>query len=69
MKEKFIKRYMDSINEYFRYTLSDDGKLVRYYIMGEYEKILHEEFDMSNEDTRNIYNSIYAGYYFKGKEN
>ena len=66
MKEKFIKRYMDSVNDYFNYDSDTDGRMVRHYVVEEYEKILEEVFEMKHEEVKAIYFELYNKKY--GKE-
>lgn len=68
MKEKFIQRYKDAINKYFNtYSGDSDGRLIRNYIISEYGNILREEFGMTHEETREIYDEMYANHYMEGK--
>lgn len=64
----FITRYKNAIREYFGYRGDDEGRTIKNYIMTEYEKILEEEFDMKEEDIRNIYNSMYKEFYGSQKK-
>ena len=67
MKERFIQRFKKSINKYFNTGKGDpDARLIRNYIISEYEHILEEEFGMSHDETRAIYDELYRQYY--GKE-
>ena len=59
MRERFLKRYEKAITDYFDYTGDDTGKTVRYNIVREYEKILHEEFDVPLEQLQKLYSEIY----------
>ena len=67
MKERFIKRYIAAIREYFGYTGDREGSIIKHYIMGEYEKILTEEFEMTDAEIRKIYQAEYDARYFAGK--
>lgn len=66
-RQVLIRRYENAIREYFGYEGDSQGKLVRNYIMSEYEKILVEETGLSEENVKAIYNRIYAETYFGGK--
>ena len=65
MKEKFIKRYVSAIHNYFSYQPNGEGKRAWLYVMQEYELILKEEFGMKHEEIRKIYDTQYNEYYFK----
>jgi hypothetical protein len=65
MKDKFIGRYKAAVINYFNAT-DNDGRMVRSYVFAEYEKILEEEFGMSHEEVRKIYDELYIQKY--GKE-
>lgn len=59
MKERFLERYEKAITDYFDCAGDSTGKMVRYYIVREYEKILHEEFDVPLEQLQERYSEIY----------
>lgn len=66
MKERFIQRYKDALNKYFNTGKGDpDGRLIWNYIVSEYEHILEEEFGMSHEEVREIYDELYKQRYGK----
>lgn len=66
MKERFIERYKTVINKYFDTSGADrDGRLIRNFIVDEYQKILEEEFEMSHKEVRDIYNELYNERYGK----
>ena len=67
MKERFIQRYINAIREYLGYCGDRAGSTLRHYIMGEYEKILIEVFDMTDAEIRAIYQQEYNARYFAGK--
>lgn len=65
MKERFIGRYKAAVINYFNACDSDE-RLVKSYIFAEYERILEEEFGMSHDEVRDIYDKLYWQKY--GKE-
>lgn len=65
MKEKFIERYKNTIRAYFEYPGTGEGHRAILYVMNEYEKILQEEFNMTNSETRAIYDELYNHYYME----
>lgn len=66
MKERFIQRYKDAIIKYFNASSSDtDGRMIKNYIVSEYENILEEEFGMKHEEVHAIYNELYIERYAK----
>ena len=67
MKEKFIKRYKEAVLNYFYYNGDREGELIRNYIVGEYEKILNEEFDISKQEIREMYDELYLLSYDDGQ--
>lgn len=68
MKDRFIKRYRDNILAYFSYKGTGEGHRAILYVMNEYERILEEEFEMTHEEVRAIYNNMYKDYYMEGKK-
>lgn len=67
MKDKFIKRYRDKIHAYFSYKGTGEGRRAILYVISEYERILEEEFNMTHEEVRSIYDEMYANCYMEGK--
>lgn len=65
MKERFIQRYKDKVNAYFNYTMTGEGHRAIMYVISEYEAILQDEFGMSHEEVREIYDELYKQHYFK----
>ena len=63
MKERFIERYKNTILSYFNYKGSGEGKRAIIYVMNEYENILQEEFGLTHEEVRCIYNELYDKQY------
>jgi len=68
MKERFIKRYVSAIHNYFSYQPNGEGKRGWLYVLQEYELVLTEEFGMTYEEIRKIYDHEYNEYYFKKGE-
>ena len=64
MKERFIERYKEAINKYFN-AFDSDGRMIRNYIVSEYEHILEEEFEMKHEEVREVYDELYKQRYGK----
>lgn len=58
-KERFINRYKNTIDAYFNYPGNGEGHRAILYVMEEYQRILEEEFDMSYEEVRAIYDEKY----------
>ena len=66
-KKRFIERYKESVIAYFRWSdIDQEGRLIQYYISREYERILKEEFDMTESELSELYQQLYAENY--GKE-
>ena len=65
MKERFIQRYKDKVNAYFNYSMTGEGHRAIMYVMNEYEAILQDEFGVSHDEVREIYDKLYAKHYFK----
>lgn len=65
MKEKFLKRYKAVINNYFSTKGTREDHRAALYVMNEYESILEEEFGMTHEEVKEIYNELCAEHYFK----
>ena len=67
-KERFIQRYKDSVNNYLDHNNSDEGNRALLYISQEYEMILQDEFKVSHEEIRAIYDELYWKHYGKEKK-
>lgn len=67
MKDKFIKRYKDKLHAYFSYGDIGEGHRAIMYVVSEYERILEEEFNMTHDEVRAIYDEMYANYFMEGK--
>lgn len=63
MRDRFIKRYRDNILAYFSYKGTGEGRRAILYVMSEYERILEEEFNLTHEEVRSIYDEMYSDYY------
>ena len=66
IEEMLLRRYEESIREYFGYGGDSQGRIIKHYIMGEYEKLLKEEAGYTQEKVNEIYDRIYDETYFKG---
>lgn len=64
-KERFIQRYKDSVNEYFNHNGTGEGNRALLYVSQEYEMILQDEYGVTHEEIREIYDGLYKQHYFK----
>ncbi len=65
IQEAFIRRYINAIRKYFDAPGCDrDGRMIRNSIIDEYQKILIEEFGMTQDEVSEIYQKEYAAKYF-----
>ena len=65
-KNRFIERYKAEVIKYFNWSSSDqEGRLIQYFISREYERILKEEFDMTENEVSELYQQLYAETYSK----
>ena len=69
MKEKMRKRYKKAVWDYFSYDGDSEGRIIKHYIIREYEDILVEECGMDVDIINMMFQSLYNEYYVKGNKN
>ncbi len=66
MKERFIERYKEAVKKFFNvYKDDSDSKMIKGYIVNEYEDILKEEFEMKHEEVQEIFDDLYWNLYVR----
>ena len=63
-KRRFIDRYKKAVMDFFYYPSCDrEGRIIRHYIINEYENILIDEFDVAKSELLSMYQDLYQQAY------